>query len=523
MKKISKTITIISIIFSIFLLSGFSISKNGVIDSLFTNQNLLLSIFFFFLFTTIFYFLILFFYHLLDKIKQKEINSKMYNLIFLKWPFIIPFIIFFLFGLPILVFYYPGTVQWDGMKQLDYFYNIIPWSNHHPVFPTILMGISMKIGRVINDNFGIFIYTFSQYIISCAVFAYAISFLTKIKTAKIITIATFLFFLLNPLLYINAYTLVKDTLFYLIFILYFIQIIKYYYDSSKKNKIMLLIFSLLLILLRNNGIYITLFTNFIFILFNKNNKKSYIYFCLFLCFFQIFYSTTITLCHVRQGNIREMLSIPIQQTARYVSSYKVTNEEKETIEKIFHMDLNQIKDKYEPELSDPIKFHFSVQNKEELLEYFKIWYKQFKKQPKIYVDSFLENYYGYFYPLKKEYKDGLAQFKIVKNKRVNTGYFNIYQLEKYSSIRLKIENTINDIRNIPVIEMIFNTGFYTWLLLLFIGYSIYKGNKKNILFATPFIITLAFCFLSPVNAYVRYMNPIIYCLPIYIAMTLKLE
>lgn len=516
MKKISVVNLTISIILTIFTLIGYSVQKYHVIDSLFQFKTLL----YFVLLIVIFYVAIFLIYQICEKFSNN--SSKLYDLVFDKHPFIIPFILFLLLGIPILIYYYPGTVQWDGMKQLDYYFNIIPWSNHHPVFPTILMGTCMKIGRfLINDNFGIFLYTFLQYIISCAVFSYVLVFLKSQKVPKCWIIITFLFFI-NPIWYINAYTLVKDTMFYLVFILFLISFIKYFYDDKKINLYYLLITSILVILFRNNGIYIIVITFFLMTFFRKN-RKQYIKLCIFFLLFQVTYTMLISICGIRQGNIREMLSVPIQQTSRYVTQYQVTEDEQKIIENVFHINIEEIQQKYNPELSDPVKFHFYVKNKSEFIQYLTAWLKQFLKHPKVYFDSFIENYYGYFYPPKQEYKDGIVQLDIVKSKRVNTGYFNIYHQEKYEKNRTQIQNQIQWIRNLPVIQYFFNTGIYNWIFIIIVGYTLYKRNYETVVFSIPLFMALVFCFLSPVNAYIRYMNPLIVSLPIYFGIAIKTQ
>ena len=143
MKKKSKTNILISILFSLFLLMGYSINKTGKINYLFKGFNSLITLAFFVVFFIIFYKLLVWLYEFFDKKEKKSKNLKIYEFIFDKMPIINTFLIFLIMGNPILIIYYPGPVHWDGLKQIGYFYNIFPWSNHHPVFPTILMGICM--------------------------------------------------------------------------------------------------------------------------------------------------------------------------------------------------------------------------------------------------------------------------------------------------------------------------------------------------------------------------------------------
>lgn len=522
-KKINIWALVISILYTFFLLTGYAINKSSNMDMLFSSKYLLATISLFLVGTIVFYILINLFYHYLSKEKKEHKNLKIYDFIFEKHPLLIPFLIIFVIGLPIIFYFFPGTVQWDGMKQLDYYFGVMKWSNHHPAFSTLIMGICVKIGRaLINDNFGVFIYTFLQYIFSCFTFAYIIKFFKEINVPKSIRIITLLFFILNPAWYINAYTLAKDTMYYLFFILYFIFLYKYYYNSTKKNFIILLLTSLLVILYRNNGFYIVLLTYIIlFVVKRKTNFKWTLVLTGIVIVFQSIYSFILPICNITPGHIREALSVPLQQTARYVSNYDLEDDEKELIERFFHNDISIIKEKYNPELSDPIKFMFDVKDKSELMKYFNLWFKCFMKHPKVYFDSFFENYYGYYYPFKGDVKDGVAWFSIIASKRVNKGNFDFHMNEKYADERTSIENYTNMLAKTPVISLLFKTGIYTWILLLYIGYILYKKGYSLLIFSIPLLATLAFCFLSPVNSYLRYMNPLIVVLPIFIGIIMK--
>lgn len=524
MKKLSKVGIILSFILTTCFLFGYSIKKFHVIDSLFYKKNIIKTFFAFIILLVLIYILLIIIFKLLDKISNnKEKGNKLYNFIFEKNPLLITFIIFFIFSIPFIIFYYPGPVHWDGLQELNYFYKIDAFSNHHPVFPTLIMGLSMKLGRLIyNDNLGIFLYTFPQLMFSCFTFAYILKFMKDIKTSKIIRVLTFIFFLFNPVWYVNGYTIVKDTYYYLFFIWFLIYYYKFYLDNSKKNTYLLFLFSMLVILFRNNGIYIVI-ASLIPYLFKKNLRKKAVSFILIFILFQFSYNKSLDYFKIRPSNIRETLSVPIQQTARYIKYYdkQLSKKERNYVENLYRMSIKEIKKKYQPELSDPVKFPWKVNDKKELIEYFKFWFKCFKKHPKVYVDSFLENYYGYFYPLKKDYKDGVAWFIVVYNKRVNTGYFDLHYLKTFKTERNFITNFTNKLKVTKGIGLIYNTGVYTWVLLILIGYTLYKKRYTNLIFSIPILLTLAFCFLSPVNAYLRYMNPIIVTIPVYLAICLK--
>lgn len=518
MKKLSKSCLALSILLSLCLVIGYHIKHFQTIFIIFH------SFFAFFkalgmftLFMLLFYFLLIF---LFKKINQmKYCNHPIYCYIFEKHPILVPFLSFLVVGIPLIVFFYPGPIQWDALKQLDYYSGVLHWSNHHPIFSTFLMGFIYQIGAfIMNDNFGVFLYNILQYFFQAYAFASIFYFMKKMDTPKIVRILSFLFLLLNPVWILLGYTLMKDTLYYLVFILFFISYISFYYDDA--HKVSLLFTSILLILLRNNGIYVVILS-FLPFLFKKSLRKISLLYITSFIGVQIILSLIISHANIYHGNIREMLSIPIQQTARYLKNEKITLKEKEILESTFHHPIETIKKKYNPEISDPVKFMFRVNNTQELFQYFKVWFHGFFKRPDLYIDATLNHTYGYFYPFKEEAKDKIAYFTIEQNKRVNKGNFQFHMIQKYEKVRLNIENGITFMRKLPIIELVYNTGTYFFVLLIFTFYAFYKGKKEKVLLSIPLYITFIFCILSPVNAYLRYMYPIIFALPVYFSLVVS--
>ena len=80
---------------------------------------------------------------------------------------------------------------------------------------------------------------------------------------------------------------------------------------------------------------------------------------------------------VEKGSVKEVLSIPFQQTARYIKEYpeEVTLKEKKAINDILSYD--GIKENYNPEISDFVKNTFREGSEDKLDEYFKVWFEMF--------------------------------------------------------------------------------------------------------------------------------------------------
>lgn len=518
-KYFSKSALFLSILYALFILMGKAIKNTGTIDILFSSlKKSLINIIFFLLLTSLFYIIIIFLFSKLDKKKNNKTN-KLYDLIFSNNSFSKLFIIFFILGLPIVIIYFPGPLQWDGLRQLNYYFDLIPWTNHHPAFSTLVMGLFMKLGRLFgSDTLGVFFFNITEYILSCMTFAYMLTFMHKYKAPRWLIIFSFCFFGLNPIWQLNGYTFIKDTIFYLALCIFAIKIIEYY--ENKKVLPSLLLSALVLFLFRNNGFHIVLITFIVLFFAMKNKRKVNGLIIILIVITNIAYGQVLKLSGISKGNIHEALSVPLQQTARYLKYYEVTSEEEKVLEKLFDRSIKELQESYVPEISDPIKYSFEVSGKEELLSYFKIWFNGLCTHPKVYVDAFLENYYGYVYPFRKEYKDGLAYFTIEDNPKVDLGGFNVSMISSFAPARNAFEKSLTTIRNIPIIELLFNTGTYSWILLFFLAYALHQRKYQTFIVCMPTIIMFIFLFLSPVNAYVRYMNPIIVTLPIVISYIL---
>ena len=71
------------------------------------------------------------------------------------------------------------------------------------------------------------------------------------------------------------------------------------------------------------------------------------------------------------GSVREQLSVPFQQTARYVKEHEkeISEEEKEKIDKVLGYDT--LKERYNPNLADPVKNQYNkYTTKKQLKDYF---------------------------------------------------------------------------------------------------------------------------------------------------------
>lgn len=535
---------VMSLFFSFTMIIGNSFKETKSFDLIFKNiftifMSIIALIGYYILFKTIFQALNCY----IEKIKIKEIkfskNNKLLNLLDTK-PFLSSFCIIILFWSIYIIAFYPGVLNFDSHYQILQALNIhtkysdwviqldpnVNITNHHPVIYTLFLGKCLKIGQaILNDNFGIFIATFIQVIIFAATLSYTIKYLKKIEIPLKIRSIVLGIYCLVPMFPFYAVTNVKDTIYTALIILYIIKLYDFikFYKNEKitiKQLVELILVMIGVCLTRNNGIYIII-ASFLFVIpySRKNIKRMFIVFIICVLSYFSYSKVILPYFKIPDTSIREMLSVPFQQTARYVKEYEneLSEDDKNAIDKILrYEDLAQ---RYKPEIADPVKNEYNkYATKEDLFKYFKVWANGLKKHPVCYIESFVNNTYAYLYPSN----DKWYLYHGKKNVINNQGNIDYHYIKALQPFRNTLVAYGIGFRNIPFIGLISNIGFNTWVFLIVGVYFIIKKEKrKYLIILLPHFISFAFCLLSPVNNYFRYPMPYIFAMPITIVFFLN--
>lgn len=440
-------------------------------------------------------------------------------------PVLFYMICFLICWLPYIIIFYPGTMNRDSLLEIEQYLGKVQWTTHHPIFPTILFGVFMKIGAfwLSNDNLGLFLNNISQILLGTFLLSYSMNYIYQLTQNKKIKYGIFLFFAIFPTWPMHFYTEVKDIYFSMSILLYVIFSMKFVVANGKLNKKEWIIYVLSMIfvyLFRNNGIYILLFSlPFLAIIVKKREKiKVLVGMLLVIIFSFSFTQIYMKANNIVNGSVRETLSIPLQQTSRYVMEYELTQEEEEVISKL--VDIEDIKKNYFAETIDFVKAQYkSSATKEDLKEYFIVWFKMFFKHPNAYLKATINSTYGYFYPDRKEYKDGVAFYTIDAPPHRNVSNFDLHFLPGTEVYRNMIERATYTLRNMPVIGLVFSCGFYTWFLIIITLVLWYFRKTREMAILVPLYVIVLVCVASPVNAFVRYMLPVMMTLPFVFGWT----
>ena len=263
---------------------------------------------------------------------------------------------------PVIILSYPGNLCYDFLGQIEQGLGITSYSAHHPLFHTLIAGGIIKFGRMLTGSLdvGLFLYVLLQALALAAALAGTVDRLAKRGSSCVLKMLVVCVYAFAPMYSNTASTAVKDVPFMAAFIWYILLLEDLVAKGTENRKplywVRLTAVQALVGLLRNNGIYVVVLTGVVLaIVYRKKMLLLYtavlpLVICLggngLLAF----------ACGAEAGSPGEMLSIPFQQTARYLQLYgdELTEEELKAIAEVL-TDPELVAARYDPDISDPVQ------------------------------------------------------------------------------------------------------------------------------------------------------------------------
>lgn len=455
--------------------------------------------------------------------------------------FIIATIIFLLW-LPTFILLFPGTVINDTWGQLGQYMEYTGTGNyakgilydHHPIFDTFFMGIIITGIKNFTGqwNLALFGYVLIQAIFSAIAFAYTIEYTyNKLKLDARIGIVMILIYSLLPIFPMSVQTISKDALFswtYVIFSVMFIEIVRTKADCllSKRFMLAFIFICILNCLTKKVGVYIVLISigvaTFIKL---KKIFRLYLIIPIFaiITVMYVLMPIVIEATGTIKGGQQEMLSIPFQQTARYVKYHgdDITDYEYEVIDKVLW--ITDLSERYDPINADPVKGYTPKGKAKDYSKYIKVWISQGLRHPKTYIEAFAAMESGWFSwteysPIVSMDWHNQLNAKLIPEKIATRPDISEYTTNSY-------QNIIDELYQIPFIKLFFTYGLYASIIPGFIFATVFrKFRNKDIKYwiaTVPMFLSIALgCWLAPVSIAAegkRYLYPVIYTIPLMLA------
>ena len=450
--------------------------------------------------------------------------------------FLCPFILILLSCALPLILAYPGGMNADSWGQAGMFFKVVrpdwglyEFTSHHPPAHTVYFASIIALGKKLGSaNLGLFTVMLLQAGMYSAVFAYSLYAMRRLGAPRYLRIISLLAILFSPY-FVSSYPMViKDNVYSWAILLFVIELIYMLYLGRdywrSKGHIALLALGLMgSMLFRNNGKYviypmILLMLIILSVRNRKEGRKSLLKPALALLLpvlaANLILSGLMSYYDIEKGSIREALSLPIQQTARYVLERgdEVTEEEKAAISAV--LDYDNLASDYYPMESDAVKDKFNPDaDAQDVLNYLKTWLKQGLKHPFVYIKATVNQNYPLVYP----FQEG-NQISVDTLNR-----YHLYAAESIGITDVEVMPRLNNIRNefnhdlmyLPFTGAMCNIATYVLALLFFCCYALRRRLWDFFVPALPLLLSLAIVVAAPgIRGTPRYAYPILYSLPV---------
>lgn len=427
----------------------------------------------------------------------------------------------FVCWLPYYVFFFPGCLSTDSVKELDIILGGAPLSNHHPVIHQWTIAPFVLMGRALGSvAWGVGLYSLFQMMAMSAIFAAVVRRLMAEGAGRGLLAAVFALYALVGVHGFYSITMWKDVLFggiTALAVLMLTRLVKCGESPEtgpfgRKNWMLLAVCLFLFCVYRNNGYYAFLLCFPVFLLCNRRLWKPLLALgAVVLLLVGAYQALIFDVLGAKKSNAGEALALPLQQIAKTVRYHdrELREEHMETLEEIF-TSVEEVRWAYNPKVSDPVK---DLLDNDVLmsdpLRYLKVWAEIGMEHPLVYLDVLLYHTHGYWYPD--------VPYWTVDSSITN----NQYGLERRQTSGGRLLNNLYlTLESAPVLGALYRPAPYVWMVLTALAVLVCKRRAR---LASPWVLLVGIwltSMASPVFAEFRYMYGVVTCMPLCVGVAL---
>lgn len=451
-------------------------------------------------------------------------------------------IVLFVLWLPYIIAFFPGTMSWDTLYMIQQFYpgsgqvlyipyeatqSWVPYrfSDHHPLFDTLLVGFFAYASDVLFGtwNVGLGAYMVLQCVAMALTFSVVCCYLSYRGIGpRGLHIACYLFFGLFPVFPLYGVSILKDSLFSWLFVLFFLLTMEIVLSKGRifQKPVWVaayIVLCLLLCLTKKTGIYVVVFENiFLLICFRQFWKPLISALIAAVALINIVLPLLIfPALNVVPGGAQEKYGPLFQQTAFYVVQHEeeITDDEREAIDKV--LPYTQLGELYNPHNMDPVKFSFrwNTATDDDMRNYAFVWLGQGLKHPDTYISASWQVLSPFFNPM--HIIDVYTQQGSLLTEGIKAEF-----LGPMEPVRSAILQLYSFLAGIPLINLAFSNVMYGFFIPLtsFVVVVCFSAKRKEVA-PIYFLVLLAIgsYLIAPV-AWSRYLLPLIYVAPLLVSL-----
>lgn len=443
--------------------------------------------------------------------------------------------------LPYLWLLYPGVLWYDtGQQLMQWFHlpNVFTdgsyWSDHHPVFDTLVFGLFAELGKMLGSvDIGLFICSAFLSILSAASFATIVLYCSCLDAKWRLSVVQMLFFALFPVIPVFSMSLVKDSVFMPFFIWFAIFCIEIVRSrgaclSKVSMTILFIVLFLLVGLTKKTGIYIALICCLVLLfMVSRYRLRLVVVFLVGLSTLTLFVPKVVfPAMNIQEGGKQEMLAIPFQQSALEVKRHE-KNMDSHDLKVIYSILGKDVADRYQWWAADNVKGYTWDQSKDPLLgEYARIWAHGAIQYPQTYVEAYLalqEGWLGIPSYVGMGNTDSanlvLTVFLTGSDHAIvdNAAQMGLKMPGRYNYVQ-PIERRINQFEQLPVINLLFSKTIWTTWMFCFVIYEWCRSRRmRDIACVASYAATFLFLWISPATVTIegiRYAMPMVILAPL---------
>lgn len=441
-----------------------------------------------------------------------------------KHIFLIFFLALIIAWIPAVLATWPGVYTYDAIARVRDFFVDGEITAHFPTMHTVFFIGCIELGNMLfNDyNLGVFLYCIVQAILMALCFAFSLRWMFQRGFSRGVIIFGLLFFAVNPTIQVLVLTTTHDILFggvllVLMCLLLDAAIYTEEFFELRKNIILFSCTAFVMCMLRNQGVYmlIVLFP-FAVLAWKRYRLKMLISIATPIALVFIVTGPIYSLIGVEKANIREALSVPMQQLGR-VNAIVEDGISEEEYEQIYRYIPEEYLNRYIPAISDHIKLGFETEAfLEDPLGFVQVWLEVGIHNLGTYIDAFVYSTYGYYYIGNSTYYE---EYIMYDGAFLAPDPLNITRQTRFALYDrvLRDYSKYASYEKLPVVRVLFRQAL-PFILMMICIYLMWlrKKSKELVTIILPFGY-FGTLLLGPV-AGIRYAFPIVIMIPLFVGV-----
>ena len=419
-----------------------------------------------------------------------------------------------LLWLPILFIFYPGSVMNDTRYQIMGWLGLKPITASHPVLTTVFYGILYQIGSAMQGQAkGIFLGVLFQALITAAAMGLTASCVYRYTKSRVWFWATVAFFGVLPVWQSAAQLLLKDVLHTGCFLLFLCAYLKCLRERKKswRNVLLLFLTAILVAYTRKATFYLAVICILTVALWHRRTFLPQ-YLAMLAVFMGLFWFSSgflYPMLNISPERASENYSLQFRQVALYCRNYQneMTVEEKAIVDST--LDYDKIIEDYTPLNADGVRS--ILQDTEEPQDAFwQLYRRMLRRHPMFFVKATIMGSFEHFNP----WFDGIDYCVAIDRED------DFLTVDYVSPLHSNVAKLWDTCLHVPVLRLLIGTGFYAWVLIIMLAYSIRKKSQLAFLGLVPTVGLMIALPISPVNGGLQYGYPLIAAAPLNMAWVL---